>query len=242
MLDYINEKTGTILMGVFLLSLAVVGFELFVMGNWGLLWWYFVGTATMLVITSAFYHRSVCHPTWTCPDWLRYPLTFVAGGLGLAAAIPWSAVHRQHHRFPDVDGDVHGPQFSFMHNLKIFSHVPNLMYVRDLLRDKLYLAQAKYYLLWGAITIAGFSAIFGFAEWAFVYMTMVIHQVLLLYVGHMKSVPQNNFLALVYSPEIYHDYHHENAMDPKFGPVDLPYWLLIRWFPHKKATGAGADV
>ena len=233
MVDYLNSKTGSILMGVFLMTIGVVGYELLVKSNWELLLWYFVGTGIMLVLSSAFYHRSVCHPTWKCPDWLRYPFTFISGGLGLAAVIPWSAVHRQHHRFSDEEGDVHGPQFSFMHNLKIFGHIPNLMYVRDLLRDKLYLAQAKYYLLWAVVTAAAFSLAFGFAEWAFVYMTMVIHQVLLLYVGHMKSIPQNHLVALFYSPEIYHDEHHENMMNSRLGLVDLPYWLLIRWFPHK---------
>lgn len=236
MLNYITEKSGQIILGLFFCSLAIVAHQLFVLSNWSLLWWYPVGTAIMMVLSSAFYHRAVCHPTWECPNWLRYPLTFVSGGLGLGAVIPWSAVHREHHRFSDQDGDVHGPQFSFLHNLTIFTTKPNLMYVRDLLRDPLYVAQVKYFWLWAAITIAAFSFVFGIAEWAFVYMTMVVHQVLLLYVGHMKSVPQNHLVAAIYSPEIYHDYHHENAMSPRLGLVDLPYCLFIRWFPHKKVT------
>ena len=125
MLDYLNTKLASILMVVGVACSLVVFFELFVMANWSLLWWYVVGTLLMMVLASAFYHRQVCHKTWDCPNWLRIPFTFVAGGLGLAPAIQWCAIHRQHHAHPDQEEDAHGPHFPITHNLAVASYPPS---------------------------------------------------------------------------------------------------------------------
>jgi fatty-acid desaturase len=233
MVDYLNSKLASILTVVGVSCASVVLFELFVMSNWSLLWWYFVGTILMMVLASAFYHRQVCHKTWDCPNWLRVPFTFVAGGLGLAPAIQWCAIHRQHHAHPDQEEDAHGPHFPIWHNLAVSFIPPKLKYVRDLLQDDLYKAQYKYYIPSSIITAGVFSATFGFAEWCFVYVTMVGHQVASVYTGHWKWFPKNNFLAAIYSPEIYHDEHHKDAQSSRLGKIDIPYWLLIQWFPHK---------
>jgi hypothetical protein len=29
---------------------------------------------------------------------------------------------------------------------------------------------------------------------------------------------------------LYHTYHHTKPMEKKFGLMDPPYWLMIRWF------------
>ena len=77
---------------------------------------------------------------------------------------------------------------------------------------------------------------FGFVAWAFVYVTMIVHQVFLLYVGHIRWIPQNGWkgdlLGFIYSPEIYHLNHHDKPMNARLGKVDLPYLLLIKWFKH----------
>ena len=224
-------------MGVGILCTGVVAHELFIKHNWSLLWWYLVGTLLMMVLASAFYHRYVCHKTWDCPKALNILFTFIAGGLGLAPAIQWSAIHRQHHRFSDVDGDAHGPQFPIWHNLAVSFIPPKLMYVRDLLEDKLYQAQFKYYIPSSIVTASIFSLTFGFAEWCFVYLTMVGHQVASVYTGHWKWFPQNHLLAAVYSPEIYHSAHHGDARSSRLGLIDIPYWLLIKWFPKKLSCG-----
>ena len=234
--EYIVGNSGYGIIALFYLCVAVVGYDLAVNQNWSLLWWYPVGTVIMLVLSSAFYHRAIAHPTWKCPNWLRYPLTFISTGLGLGAVIPWVATHRQHHYHSEEEGDPHGPQYSLQHNLNIYLTKPNFMYVRDILRDPLYVAQLKYFWLWAAITIGLFSVMFGFVAWAFVYVTMIVHQVFLLYVGHIRWIPQNGWkghlLGLIYSPEIYHLKHHDKPMNARLGKVDLPYLLLIKWFKH----------
>ena len=111
------------------------------------------------------------------------------------------------------------------------------MYVKDLLKSDLYRAQYKYYVPLSIVTAVLFISVFGFAEWAFVYITMVGHQVASVYTGHWKWFPQNHFLAAIYSPEIYHTKHHENAHSARLGLVDIPYWLVIQWFPHKESRG-----
>ena len=50
MLDYLNTKLASILMVVGVACSLVVFFELFVMANWSLLWWYVVGTLIMMVL------------------------------------------------------------------------------------------------------------------------------------------------------------------------------------------------
>jgi len=232
-LELANQQLPSILMSVGLLCLAVVLHELFIKQNWALLLWYFFGTILMMVLASAFYHRYVCHRTWECPEWLRVPFTLVSGGLGLAPVIQWCAIHRQHHANPDVAGDAHGPQFSIWHNLSVSFIPPKLMYVRDLLKDRLYKAQYKYYLPLSFATAAAFTAAFGFAEWCFVYVTMVAHQVASVYTGHLKWFPKNHLIAAIYSPEVYHSEHHRNAQNARLGLVDIPFFLLIQWFPHK---------
>lgn len=235
-LGEINDRLASILMGVGVFCSAVVLHELLIVGNWSLLLWYFVGTILMMVLASAYYHRYVCHKTWECPRWLEIPFALTSGGLGLAPAIQWCAIHRQHHANPDVEGDAHGPQFSIWHNLAVSFIPPRLMYVKDLLKNNLYRAQYKYYVPLSIVTAVLFISVFGFAEWAFVYITMVGHQVASVYTGHWKWFPQNHFLAAIYSPEIYHTKHHEDAQSARLGLVDIPYWLVIQWFPHNEGS------
>ena len=149
------------------------------------------------------------HKSWECPRWLDIFFASTSGGLGVAPVIQWSAIHRQHHAHVDTEKDAHGPHFSIWHNLNVSFIPPRVKYVRDLLRNKLYRAQHKYYIPLSITTALLFVSLFGFSEWCFVYLTVVGHQVASVYTGHWKWMPQNHLMAAIYSPEQYHNAHHE---------------------------------
>jgi len=235
-LGEMNDRLASILVGVGVFCSAVVLHELLIVGNWSLLWWYVAGTLAFQVLASAYVHRYVCHKSWECPRWLDVLFASTSGGLGVAPVIQWSAIHRQHHAHVDTENDAHGPHFSVWHNLNVSFIPPRVKYVRDLLRNKLYRAQYKFYLPLSIATALLFISVFGFAEWAFVYLTVVGHQVASVYTGHWKWMPQNHFMAAIYSPEQYHNSHHENAQSARLGLIDIPYWLVIQWFPHNEGS------
>ena len=233
-LGEMNDRLASILMGVGVFCSAVVLHELLIVGNWLLLWWYIAGTLAFQILASGYVHRYVCHKSWECPRWLDVLFASTSGGLGVAPVIQWSAIHRQHHAHVNTENDAHGPHFSVWHNLNVSFIPPRVKYVRDLLRNKLYRAQYKYYLPLSIATALLFISVFGFPEWCFVYLTVVGHQVISVYTGHWMWMPQNHLMAAIYSPEQYHDAHHEDAQSARLGLIDIPYWLLIQWFPHNE--------
>lgn len=228
------ENTGNMLLALFWGCVTISLYEILYLQNYQLLWWYFPAMVIAGLTGSGFYHRFLTHKTWECPTWLRNVQMFFITGFAFIPAITWVAVHREHHRYSDVEGkDPHGPQYGWLGNVEVLRYTPNLMYARDLMRDKFYMYQLKYY--WPLFIVCASSLImlFGLSVWAFMVMVLFGIQFSLNMLGHMKSIPQHHLLALFYTPEIYHDKHHKDASNAKLGLMDIPYWTMIKWFPQK---------
>lgn len=227
------ENTGEILLGLSYACIGIVTYDIFVLNNWSLLWWYPIATFIALILGSGFYHRAIAHPTWECPQWLKFFLTFLSTGYGFAPVITWCALHREHHRHADTEKDPHGPRYSIIDNMHILRYKPNFMYVRDLMKDKLYINQLHYYWVWFVLSAGTLISLFGFDVWAMSVAVLYFHQISINIWGHMKNFPKNHLVALLYSPEIYHDEHHKNPNKSRLGLIDIPYFVMIRWFSQK---------
>ena len=101
--------------------LAYLIYDIAYLGNWQTLLWYPFVAFIGWVVISAFYHRALAHPSWECPDWLKYPFAFFAPGLGVTPAIVWCSLHREHHRHSDIKGN---DPFSFVIKAGTFMRLP----------------------------------------------------------------------------------------------------------------------
>ncbi len=238
--DFLLVNTGKLLLTVFWGCLAYLIYDIAYLGNWQTLLWYPFVAFIGWVVISAFYHRALAHPSWECPDWLKYPFAFFAPGLGVTPAIVWCSLHREHHRHSDIKGkDPHGPAYSWWKNLHILLYNPKFMYSKNLLRDPLLVAQMKQYWSWFLISVAFFISVFGASVWALMVVALTATQISINMLGHYpigqerKENIKQHILSLIYTPEIYHGQHHDTPNRAKLGAFDVVYYTLIRFFPHK---------
>lgn len=106
---------------------------------------------------------------------------------------------------------------------------------RWMFRDLLYLYQLKYY--WEiAILFGALMFVIGIGElWLSTIAVAYIFQVTLNIVGHPNRSPANRpWLGLLYSGELYHKNHHDNPSLSRFGLIDVPYLLFIKFLDTKK--------
>ena len=96
---------------------------------------------------TATYHRLLSHRAWNCPPVVEY-FGVLCATIGLTgSAISWVAIHRKHHKHTDEEMDPHSPLhkgFFYCQWLSMFESV-QLRYVPDLVRQKFYLFQHRYY-------------------------------------------------------------------------------------------------
>lgn len=62
------------------------------------------------------YHRLLTHKGFVSPRWMRRLLTWMGCAALQGGPAWWVAVHRQHHRKADQEGDPHSPLESFFHS------------------------------------------------------------------------------------------------------------------------------
>lgn len=195
-------------------------------------WWlvtifvYFLNGCLGMTMT---YHRLLSHKSWTAPKSIKYLFSFFAG-IGLTgSAISWVSIHRQHHRFTDTEKDPHSPLYKswfYCHFLSMFSEV-NLRYVSDLLKERFYLLQHKYYfeisLFWGILMILIFQDVN-----ALIYAWLAPAAILwnggsfIVSISHREGTTFNDkLLAFFVWGEGYHKNHHNDPKSYKFGKYDL---------------------
>ena len=157
----INWVTTIFLISTLVISLITVPVYIwqFGLGRFEVVLFAAMFTATGLSITVG-YHRLFSHKTFVA----AWPVRLMALLFGSAtfemSALAWSAEHRHHHKYTDLDGDPHDP-----HSIKrgfFWAHVgwllvrvnPELRHdnVADLRRDPLVVWQDKYY-VWIAIVM-----------------------------------------------------------------------------------------
>ncbi|GAC1609923.1 MAG: hypothetical protein NVS4B10_25460 [Myxococcales bacterium] len=85
--------------------------------------WKLVGLAVLsyyvrMAATTIGYHRYFSHRTFKTSRVFQFLLAFVAQTSAQKGALWWAAHHRDHHRYSDMEGDIHSPKRGFL-----WSHV-----------------------------------------------------------------------------------------------------------------------
>jgi stearoyl-CoA desaturase (delta-9 desaturase) len=108
------------------------------------------------------YHRLFTHRSFKATPFTRGLLGVLAGMAGQGGVISWTALHRRHHEYSDLEGDPHSPNLSgkglwaalrglvHAHYTWMIKHdYPSIVhYAPDLLRDKVILRIDRFYHLW----------------------------------------------------------------------------------------------
>jgi stearoyl-CoA desaturase (delta-9 desaturase) len=55
--------------------------------------------------TTVTYHRLLSHRSWNSPRWFEYLGTVLGSFSLIGSSIAWVALHKQHHRYTDKEGD-----------------------------------------------------------------------------------------------------------------------------------------
>jgi stearoyl-CoA desaturase (delta-9 desaturase) len=156
------------------------------------------------------------------------------------------AIHRQHHRFTDREGDPHSPAHGFARAqwLSMY-HDVNIKYAVDLIRDKFHVFLHQQYFLLHLIV---------FVFWLLIDPMLLVACYLapaaLLWemgsfintINHKSKVGNRNFdtsdnsrnvawLGYLMWGEGWHNNHHHKANDPKFGVNNNEFdmgWFFIK--------------
>lgn len=204
-------------------------------------WWqwlialfvYFVLNGLGMIMT---YHRLLTHRTFECPKWLEYTLTFLTTYSLTGSAITWIAIHRKHHKYADTENDPHSPDHLGFFRVQFFTAFAPVegRYAVDLMRDKFYIWQHKYYLLIVLITLTILALVdFMLAVYIFLFpaaLTLFFGTLILSYAHkdyQARSVP---WLALITFGDAFHDAHHENPNAYRLHKYDLVGWIIEKVF------------
>jgi stearoyl-CoA desaturase (delta-9 desaturase) len=210
------------------------------------------------------YHRLLTHRAFKCPRAVDYALAFLGSQSLQGGPIEWVAHHRQHHQYPDQEGDPHGADrgFWWSHMLWIFwMSSPKCWeatlerYTPDLLRVPFYHFLGRMY-LWLAILVGALLYLWG--GWPFVVWGMCVRQVLTYHSTWLVNSASHSFgyknfpiddlstncwwVALLAYGEGWHNNHHAFPTSVRHGmrswEID-PAYGFIRLL---KAVGLAWDL
>lgn len=215
-------------------------------------WWY-VALALgsyyfrMFFVVSG-YHRYFSHKSYSTSRVYQFIMAFMAQTSSQKGVLWWAANHRHHHKFSDMEEDIHSPKQGFWH-----SHVGWILgdqyneteyqYVRDLTRFPELVWLNKYNLLPVPIYAAAMLLLFGWPGliWGFFVGTVLLwHGTFTINsLSHLwgkrryetTDTSRNNFiLALVTLGEGWHNNHHRFQSSTRNGffwwEVDIAYYIL----------------
>ena len=198
------------------------------------------------------YHRLLTHRSFRCPRALEYTLA-VLGSLSLnGGPIEWVTHHRQHHQYPDQEGDPHNARQSFWwsHVFWIFWDRPpdvwrklNERYVPDLLRVPFYGFLGRMF-PWLAVLLALLLYVLG--GWPFVVWGVFVRLVLSYHCTFLVNSASHGFgyqsfstndlstncwwVALLSYGEGWHNNHHAFPTSARHGlktwELDPTYWFI----------------
>ncbi len=206
--------------------------------------------ATGLAITVG-YHRLFAHVTYKANPLVKFLLVFFGSAAFEQSALAWSSQHRDHHRFVDTAADPYSIKkgFYWAHMGWLLEGQYEFHYtnVDDLIRDRLIMHQAKYYVPWaivaGVITPVLIGAIWGHALSAFIIsvclrVTVVYHSTWCINsVCHTfgnrtydkrATARDHWFVAILTFGEGYHNFHHRFPSDYRNG-VRWYHWDPSKW-------------
>ena len=211
-------------------------------------WWlasyamYFCTGCLGITIT---FHRYLTHRSFKYRyKWMEYLFSFFGAMGGTGSSIGWVAVHNEHHKHTDKEGDPHGPHLGFW-NVMVprYTFDMNKFAVRHLVTDKFHLILHNYYYLimlawiFALYLIGGFNlAIFvgvipvGFQVWASVLSNFGNHTWGYRNFQTKEHSTNTWWLALLTFGEGWHNNHHAKPGRWNFSyhwwEIDMSAWVI----------------
>ena len=171
---------------------------------------------------TVFFHRVVAHKNSIKPIYENLLLAISTIGLS-GSALAWVATHRMHHRYSDTIRDPHCPKYNGLLKTYFYSSADSssIRYVVDLLKDKRYTLQHKYYF---HINIVYHTLLFVMLPFHLYWMACIVPGFVMWFTGsiincfsHNSSGPTNNdILGFLFAGEGWHKNHHLHASNPQF--------------------------
>jgi stearoyl-CoA desaturase (delta-9 desaturase) len=189
------------------------------------------------------FHRLLSHRSFKCSPLIEKIFTILGTIGGNGSSITWVAIHREHHKFTDTERDPHRESKGFF-KIQFLSmlEIPSFRYVPDLLKSKFHLFLHKYYWLVNLI----YAAVVSLYDINAVLFAYLVPTILVWHAGSLintvnhrygyrnietKDKSVNNVLIGYFtSGEGWHNNHHANPSNPKFGKkwweLDLGYYII----------------
>jgi fatty-acid desaturase len=198
---------------------------------------YFLYNGIGMIMT---YHRLLTHRSFKCPIWWEYLGTVLANFSITGSAITWIAIHRKHHKFADTSQDPHSPDHLGWWRVQFctaFAPVEG-KYAVDLMRNKVYIWQHKYYIETQLVFAAALALLFGPLSVIYVYLfpaaLTLFFGTMILSVAHTDCKPRTVlWLALLTFGDAFHDIHHTHPTSYRLHKYDLIGWLIEKIFVKK---------
>lgn len=197
---------------------------------------YFLYNGIGMIMT---YHRLLSHRVFTCPKWLEYLMSSLATFSITGSAITWVAMHRKHHRYTDTEKDPHSPDYLGWWRVQFLTAFALIegKYAVELMRDKFYKFQHKYYLH----ILFSFSLLLVMID---PFMLIYVHLfpagltlffgTLILSTCHKDYKPRNLFwLGILTFGDAFHEAHHKDARLQRLHKYDLVGIIIEKCFNDK---------
>ncbi len=198
------------------------------------------------------YHRLLTHRSFKCPRALEYTLALFGALTVEGGPIDWVAHHRQHHQYPDQEGDPHSARrgFWWSHVLWMF-WMPSkedwkglvARYSPDLDRVPFYRFLGHTFL---AMTLLLAALLYALGGWPFVVWGIFVRLVITFHTTWLVNSASHTFgyrnfpiddlstncwwVALVSFGEGWHNNHHAFPTSARHGlrawELDPAYWFI----------------
>ena len=192
------------------------------------------------------YHRYLSHRSFEFKrDFLQWPCIFVGCLAGTGSPRGWVAVHREHHRHSDRQGDPHSPHLiGYKSLIAQYTYKWNKWPIRDLIsnpihrfiHDYYFVLLAAWFSIWAVISLELMIYIvvvpMVLAIWASTVSNYINHK--FGYKNHTTVDESGNcwYTAFLTFGEGWHNNHHARPKDYQFGKkwweIDLGALVISR--------------
>lgn len=204
-------------------------------------WWQWFITFFMYFILNGLgmimiYHRLLTHRSYQCPKWFEYLMAFITTFSFTGSAITWIAIHRKHHKYADTEKDPHSPDHMGFWRVQFFTAFANVegRYATDLMRNKFYKWQHKYY-TWiiysGLLLFTLIDPMLTIYGLLFPAALTLFFGTLVLSWAHKDYQPRTVlWLAMLTFGDAFHDVHHDYPNKYRLHKYDLIGWIIEKVF------------
>ena len=202
--------------------------------QWGIaLLMYFILNGLGMIMT---YHRLLTHRSYQCPKWFEYLMSFITTFSFTGSAITWIAIHRKHHKYADTEKDPHSPDHMGFWRVQFFTAFADVegRYATDLMRNKFYKWQHKYY-TWiiysGLLLFTLIDPMLTIYGLLFPAALTLFFGTLVLSWAHKDHQPRTVlWLAILTFGDAFHDIHHNHPNKYRLHKYDLIGWIIEKVF------------